>query len=103
MADDITSLEDINRLWEIYKELTSKSRANLRILNASLTNLTEQIKHVDRDIHSEELKQIFGDKRSFVADIDSTKNQQKELKIKLERLEFCQEHMKMIRDNRGRD
>jgi len=101
MADDNTSLEYIKRLWEIHKELTTKSRANLRYLNASLTNLTEQLENGDRDIHSEEFKEIFGDKRSFVADIDSTKNQHEELKIKLERLEFCQEQM--IRNNRGRE
>ena len=103
MADDHQSLEDIKHLWENNKELFSKGRANLRMLNACLINLIEQIeKNGDRDIHSEELRQIFGDKRSFVLDIDSTKNLLEELKIKLERLEYCQESMKMIRDQRGR-
>lgn len=103
MADDSTPQENIKRLWEIYKDLNYRSRANLRILTASLTNLTEQIENGNINIHSEELKQIFGDKRSYVADIDSSKIQLEELKIKLERLEVCQEHMKMIRDNRGRE
>jgi hypothetical protein len=104
MADDHKSLEDIKRLWENNKELFSKGRANLRMLNACLINLTEQIeKNGDRDIHSEEIRQIFGDKQSFVLDIDRTKNLLEELKIKLERLEYCQESMKMIRDQRGRE
>lgn len=104
MADVHKLLEDIKRLWEINKELFPNGRANLRMLNACLINLTEQIgKNGDRDIHSEEFRQIFGDKRSILLDIDSTKNLLEEFKIKLERLEYCQESMEMIRDQRGRE